>query len=389
MGTFMNPEDLELEDVVAWRRDLHAHPELLYDVQRTAAFVAAKLEEFGCDEVVTGMGRTGVVGLIYGRARASGKVIGLRADMDALPIEEATGVSWASKSPGKMHACGHDGHTAMLLGAARRLARARQFDGTAAVIFQPAEEGGGGGKAMVEDGLMSRFGIQEIYAMHTEPGLPIGQFATTAGPIGASADGFRIHIEGKGAHAASPHLSIDPLVVGANIVLALQTIVSRNVDPMKCAVVTVGALNGGKAGNVIPKSAELVGTTRTFDPALRDLIETRVTTIAEKVAEAYGAKATVAYRRMYPPTVNHVRETSFAIAAARAVAGEAQVDAEVEPLMGSEDFAFMLEECPGHIMLIGNGDTAGVHDPLYDFNDAAIPHGVAYFVELIESGMPL
>jgi amidohydrolase len=385
----MNPEEMEFSEVIEWRRDLHAHPELLYDVHRTASFVSTKLKEFGCDEIATEIGRTGVVGLIHGQRRTSGKVIGLRADMDALPIEEMTGVPWASKIQGKMHACGHDGHTAMLLGAARELARIRQFDGTAAVVFQPAEEGGGGGKAMVEDGLMSRFGIDEIYAMHTEPGLSIGQFATASGPIAASADGFRIHIEGKGAHGASPHVSIDPLVVGANIILALQTIVSRNVHPMKCAVVTVGALNGGKAGNVIPQSAELVGTTRTFDPAVQDLIETRVIAIAEKVAEAYGAKATVAYRRMYPPTVNHPRETLFAVSAAKALVGKTNVNAELEPLMGSEDFAFMLEERPGNIMLIGNGDTPSVHDPRYDFNDAAIPYGIAYFKALIENGMPL
>jgi amidohydrolase len=306
-----------------------------------------------------------------------------------LPMEEMTGLPWASKTQGRMHACGHDGHTAMLLGAARELTRTRRFDGTAAVIFQPAEEGGAGAKAMIDDGLISRFGIDEVYAMHTEPGLPIGHFATASGPIGASADGFRIRIEGKGAHGASPHVSIDPLVVGANIVLALQTIVSRNVDPMKCAVVTVGALNGGKAGNVIPQFADLTGTTRTFDPSLRDLIETRVITIAEKVAEAYEAKANIRYRRMYPPTVNRVRETLFAVGAARALVGDAHVNGELTPLMGSEDFAFMLEEVPGNIMLIGNGDTASVHDPRYDFNDAAIPYGIAYFRSLIEGGMPL
>ncbi|MBW6421540.1 amidohydrolase [Rhizobium sp. XQZ8] len=379
----------DYSDVVAWRRDLHAHPELLYDVHRTAAFVAEKLKEFGCDEIVTGIGRTGVVGVIHGRTQTSGKAIGLRADMDALPMEETTGLPWASTIPGRMHACGHDGHTAMLLGTARDLAATRQFDGTAVMIFQPAEEGGGGGKAMVDDGLMSRFGIDEVYATHNEPGLSIGKFSTVSGPIAASADGFRIRIEGKGAHGASPHASVDPLVVGANILLALQTIVSRNVHPMKSAVVSVGALNGGKAGNVIPQFAEMVGTTRTFDPKLQDLIEARVTTIAEKVAEAYGAKATVAYRRMYPPTVNHDRETQFAVEMARALVGEANVNAELEPLMGSEDFAFMLQERPGNIMLIGNGDTASVHDPRFDFNDDAIPYGIAYFRKLIESGMPL
>lgn len=278
-----------------WSRggELFTHPELQFEVHRTAALVAAKLAEFGCDQVVTGVGRTGVVGVIHGKRQASGRAIGLRADMDALPIEEETGAPWASKTKGVMHACGHDGHTAMLLGTARELARTRAFDGTAVVVFQPAEEGGGGGKAMVDDGLMDRFCISEIYAMHTEAGLPIGQFATASGPLGASADGFRIEIEGKGAHGADPHLSVDPLVVGANIILALQTIVSRNVNPRQSALVTVGWLSGGKAGNVIPDSTEMGGTTRTFDPGVRDLMERRVTAIAEKIAEAYGATATV------------------------------------------------------------------------------------------------
>jgi hippurate hydrolase len=309
--------------------------------------------------------------------------------MDALPIEELTGLPWASTTKGVMHACGHDGHTAMLLGAARDLAQTRAFDGTAAVAFQPAEEGGGGGKAMVDDGLMSRFGINEIYAMHTEPGLPIGQFATAVGPIGASADGFRIKIDGKGAHGASPHVSVDPLIVGANILLALQTVVSRNVNPRQCAVVTVGFLNGGKAGNVIPQSAEMGGTTRTFDPAVRQLVETRVCAIAEKTAEVYGAKATVTYRRVCPPTVNHARETEFAVSVARELVGDANVNDSLEPLMGSEDFAFMLEERPGNIMLIGNGDTASVHDARYDFNDDAIPFGITYFKTIVERRLPL
>jgi len=377
------------DDVIQWRRDLHANPELLYEVHRTAGFVAAKLEEFGCDEIVTGIGKTGVVGVINGKSNTTGRVIGLRADMDALPIEEATGLPYASRNPGKMHACGHDGHTAMLLGASRQLAQTRSFNGKAIVIFQPAEEGGGGGKAMCDDGLMSRFCIQEIYAMHTEPGLPVGHFATASGPVGASADGFRITIQGKGAHGASPHASIDPLVVGANILLALQTIVSRNVPPRKSAVVTVGTLNGGTAGNVIPQTAEMGGTTRSFDPEVRDLLEQRVTAISEHVAQAYGAVATVRYRRMYPPTINHQRETAFAVRVARDLVGEENVNANLEPLMGSEDFAFMLEERPGNITLIGNGDTAGVHDPRYNFNDEAIPYGVSYFVALIERGMPL
>jgi amidohydrolase len=375
-------------EVAEWRHDLHANPELLYDVHRTAAFVAAKLSAFGCDETVPGIGRTGVVGIIRGKANSPGRVIGLRADMDALPIQETTGLPYASKVPGKMHACGHDGHTAMLLGAAKYLAATRDFDGTAVVIFQPAEEGGAGAKAMCNDGLMERFGIQEVYAMHTEPGLPIGQFATATGPLGAAADGFRIIIEGKATHAADPHTGIDPLVVGANILLALQTIVARNLHPMKCAVVSVGALNGGKAGNAIPQTAEMVGTARSFEPEVRDLLQRRVTEIAENVAKAYGATATVNYKRMYPPTINHSRQTEFAVGVARSLVGEGNVDAKRKPLMGSEDFAFMLEERPGNIMLIGNGNSAGVHDPAFDFNDAALPFGLAYFVRLIEAGVP-
>ena len=385
----MQATDADYADVVEWRRDLHAHPELQFEVHRTAAFVAQKLTEFGCDEVVTGIGKTGVVGVIKGQKQASGRVIGLRADMDALPIEEETGAPWASKTKGVMHACGHDGHTAMLLGAARELARSRAFDGTAVVIFQPAEEGGGGGRAMVEDGLMDRFAINEVYAMHTEPGLPIGQFMTASGPLAASADGFRIRIDGKGAHGASPHVSVDPLVVGANILLALQTIVSRNVHPRQCAVVTVGWMAGGKAGNVIPQTAEMGGTTRTFDPATRDLMEKRVTDIATHVATAYGATATVTYKHMFPPVVNHGKQTAFAVDVLRSLVGDENVNGAMEPLMGSEDFAFMLEARPGNIMLIGNGDGPSVHEAGYDFNDAAIPFGIAYFKALVERGLPL
>jgi hippurate hydrolase len=375
-------------EVAAWRRDLHANPELLYDVHRTAAVVADKLIAFGCDETAAGVGRTGVVGVIHGRSTSSGRVIGLRADMDALPIQEETGLPYASKVAGRMHACGHDGHTAMLLGAAKHLAATRNFNGTAVLVFQPAEEGGAGAKAMCDDGLMSRFRIEEIYAMHTEPGLPIGQFATAAGPLGASADGFRITIAGKGSHGAEPHKGIDPLVVGANIVLALQTIVARNLDPLQSGVVSVGALNGGKAGNVIPQTAEMVGTSRAFEPEVRDLLERRVTEIAEHVARAYGAVATVNYRRMYPPTINHKGATEFAVRVAASIVGGGNVEPNHKPLMGSEDFAFMLEERPGNIMFIGNGPSANVHHPAFDFNDAALVYGIAYFSQLIEVGMP-
>jgi amidohydrolase len=376
------------DDVTAWRRDLHENPELLYDVHRTAAVVADKLTSFGCDEVVTGIGKTGVVAVIKGRKTGSGRVLGLRADMDALPIMEATGLAYASKVPGKMHACGHDGHTAMLLGAAKYLAETRNFDGTAVLIFQPAEEGGAGGKAMVDDGMMERWGVQEVYGMHNAPGVPVGQFATRTGALLAAADFFELEIEGKGSHAAEPHKGIDTLVVGANILIALQSIVARNVDPLKSAVVTVGSFNGGFAHNVIPQTAKMQGTVRTLLPETRDLMEKRVKETIHGIAAAYGAKVTLDYQRNYPVTVNHPRETDFAVTVAAEIAGRDKVEANVTPIMGGEDFSFMLEARPGNMIWIGNGDTAACHHPAYDFNDAAIPHGVSYWARLVEKGMP-
>ena len=377
------------EEITGWRRDLHENPELLYDVHRTAAMVADKLKAFGCDEVVTGVGRTGVVGVIRGKSGKSGKVIGLRADMDALPIEEITGLPYASKLKGKMHACGHDGHTAMLLGAAKYLAESRNFDGTAVVIFQPAEEGGAGGKAMVDDGMMDRWGIQEVYGMHNAPGMPVGTFATRKGALLAASDFFSIDIEGKGSHAAEPHKGVDTLVVGANILLALQTIVARNLDPLKSGVVTVGAFNGGHANNVIPQHVKMLGTVRTLLPEVRDLLEKRVIETAQGIAAAYGAVAKVDYRRSYPVTVNHGRETDFAVSVAAEIAGRDKVEPDVTPIMGGEDFSFMLEARPGNMIWIGNGNTAACHHPAYDFNDAAIPHGVSYWARLVEIGMPV
>ena len=376
------------EEITGWRRDLHENPELLYDVHRTAAMVADKLKSFGCDEVVTGVGKTGVVGIIKGKKHGSKRVIGLRADMDALPIEEITGLPYASKIQGKMHACGHDGHTAMLLGAAKYLAETRNFDGTAVMIFQPAEEGGAGGKAMVDDGMMDRWGVQEVYGMHNAPGLPVGMFATRTGPQLASSDQFTILIEGKGAHAAEPHKGVDTLVVGANILLALQSIVARNLDPLKSGVVTVGAFNGGHVSNVIPQTAKLLGTVRTLEPDTRDLLQKRVIETAEGIALAYGAMATVEYTRNYPVTVNHARETAFAVQVARGISGNDKVEPNVTPIMGAEDFSFMLESRPGNMILLGNGNTAACHHPAYDFNDAAIPHGVSYWARLVETGMP-
>jgi amidohydrolase len=376
------------DEVTAWRRDFHENPELLFDVHRTAGIVADKLKSFGCDEVVTGLGRTGVVGVIKGRTNNSGKVIGLRADMDALPIEEATNVPHKSKVPGKMHACGHDGHTAMLLGAAKYLAETRNFDGTAVVIFQPAEEGGGGGNEMLKDGLMERFGVQEVYGMHNMPGIPVGQFAIRPGPMMAAADRFTITIEGKGGHAARPHDCIDPVVISAHVITALQTIASRNTDPLESVVVSVCTVKAGEAFNVIPQTAMLLGTVRTLSPEVRDLAETRIRAIVENVCAAFGAKAEVDYDRGYPVTMNDPDKTEFMASVARAVGGETAVDTTVPPLMGAEDFSYMLEQRPGAYIFLGNGDTAGVHHPAYDFNDEASPYGVSLWAKIVETGMP-
>jgi hippurate hydrolase len=376
------------DEITAWRRDFHENPELLFDVHRTAGIVAEKLKSFGCDEVVTGLGRTGVVGVIRGRSNNSGKVIGLRADMDALPIEEATNVPHKSKVPGKMHACGHDGHTAMLLGAAKYLADTRNFDGTAVVIFQPAEEGGGGGNEMLKDGLMERFGVHEVYGMHNMPGIPVGQFAIRPGPMMAAADRFTIHIEGKGGHAARPHDCIDPVVVSAHVITALQTIASRSADPLDSVVVSVCTVRAGDAFNVIPQTAMLLGTVRTLSPEVRDLAETRIRAIVENVCAAFGAKAEVDYDRGYPVTMNDPDKTEFMANVARAVAGENAIDTTIPPLMGAEDFSYMLEQRPGAYIFLGNGDTAGVHHPAYDFNDEASPYGVSLWAKIVETGMP-
>jgi amidohydrolase len=378
------------DEITTWRHDLHAHPELQFDVHRTAALVADKLRAFGCDEVVTGVGRTGVVGVIRGR-KAGGstgrKVIGLRADMDALPIEEATQTPYKSTVPGKMHACGHDGHTAMLLGAAKYLAETRNFDGAAVVIFQPAEEGGAGGLAMVKDGLMERFAIEEVYGMHNYPGLPVGQFAIRPGPLMAAADVVNIDIEGKGGHAARPHLSIDTVLVGAQIVNQIQSIVSRNVDPLKSAVVSICMFQAGHTDNVIPQTAHLRGTARSLSPDVRDLLEVRLREVVEGTAQLYGAKAKLTYRRGYPVLRNHERQTAFAASVAGGVVGSDRVDQAAAPVMGAEDFSYMLESRPGAFIFVGNGNSAGLHHPAYDFNDEVIPVGTSYWVKLVESAL--
>ena len=377
------------DDMAAWRHDFHEHPELLYEVHRTAGIVADKLREFGCDEVVTGIGRTGVVGVIRGRKNTSGKTIGLRADMDALPIEETSGVPYASKTTGLMHACGHDGHTAMLLGAAKYLAETRNFDGTAVMIFQPAEEGGAGGKAMVDDGLMTRWKIQEVYGLHNMPGIPEGHFATNPGAMLASADSIEIKVVGKGGHGgAGPHKAVDSVLIGSQIVNALQSIVARNVDPLKSAVISITMFHAGTAFNIIPEIAELKGTVRTLDPTVRDLVERRIGEVADSIARAYGGSAETKYTRMYPVTMNHAREAAVAADVARDVVGADRVNDQAAPLMGGEDFAFMLEARPGAFVFLGMGDGNDCHHPAYRFNDNVLGHGASYWVRLVEKSMP-
>jgi amidohydrolase len=380
-------------EITAWRHDIHAHPELLYDVHRTAASVAEKLRSFGCDEVVTGVGRTGVVGVIRGGRGQSkggdgGRVIGLRADMDALPIEEANDIPYKSTVPGKMHACGHDGHTAMLLGAARYLTETRNFAGTAVVIFQPAEEGGAGGKAMVQDGLMDRFRIEEVYGMHNYPGLPVGEFALRPGALMASADRLTIEIEGRGGHAARPHICVDTVLVGAQIINQIQSIVARNVDPLHAAVISICVFQAGTTDNVIPQTAHLRGTARSLTPQVRDLLEKRLHEVVEGTAKLYGATAKLTYKRDYPVTRNHERQAAFAASVAADVVGGERVDDQVAPVMGAEDFSFMLEARPGAFIFVGNGDSAGLHHPAYDFNDEVIPIGTSYWVKLVETALP-
>ena len=374
-------------DIQAWRRDIHQHPELLYDVHRTAAFVAERLREFGCDEVATGLGRTGVVGVIKGRKPAGKgdlKVIGLRADMDALPIVEATDLPYASKNPGLMHACGHDGHTAMLLGAARYLAETRNFAGDAVVIFQPAEEGGAGAAAMIKDGLMDRFGIEQVYGMHNGPGLPVGSFAIRTGPLMAATDAIEIRIEGLGGHAARPHKCIDSVLVGAQLITGLQSIVSRTIDPLDSAVLSICEFHAGNARNVIPQTAELRGTVRTLTAEVRGLVEKRVREVVAGVAQMTGAKIDLVYERGYPVTVNHASQTDIATKVAKEIAGDGNVH-EMPPMMGAEDFSYMLEARPGAFIFCGNGNSAGLHHPAYNFDDEAIVFGTSYWVKLVEN----
>ncbi|MEJ5022291.1 M20 aminoacylase family protein [Ochrobactrum vermis] len=378
----------QLDELVAFRRDLHENPELLYDVNRTADKVAEALRAAGVDEVVTGIGRTGVVGVIRGQSNRSGRTIGLRADMDALPILEETGTEWSSKVPGKMHACGHDGHTTMLLGAARELAQSRAFDGTVVVIFQPAEEGGAGAKAMIDDGLFKRWPVNEVYGMHNRPNLAVGHFIINSGPIMGSVDVLDISIEGVGGHAASPHQTIDPIPVTAALIQAIQTLTARTIDPLDSAVISITTIHGGDAFNVIPQKIRLTGTVRTLREEVRNHVEERLTRAVQGIADAFGAKATLDYQRSYPVTVNHERETELAAIAAEAVSGSDRVTRDMPATLGGEDFAFMLNEVPGAMINIGNGPSANLHHPKYDFNDDVIAWGCSYWTTLVRHRLP-
>ena len=378
-------------EMTAWRRDFHEHPELAFEEVRTSRIVAEKLREFGCDEVVTGIAKTGVVGVIRGNNAASGRAIGLRADMDALPILEDTGLPYASKTPGKMHACGHDGHTTMLLGAAKYLAETRNFDGTVYVIFQPAEENFGGGEVMVKEGLFERFPMERVFGLHNWPGLPAGTFAWREGPVMAAVANLEVTITGKGAHGAMPHNGTDPIVVAAAIVQALQSIVARNVEPVEGGVITVGHITGGHTYNVIPETVQMLGTARWFAPEVGELLEKRFLETVTGIAAAFGAKAEAKFIRLYPATINETVSTGLAADAARAVQGESRVIHMAKPTMGGEDFSFMLNAKDGAYLMLGGGRGTGdanVHHPQYDFNDEILPVGASWWAALAERLLP-
>lgn len=373
------------EEMTAWRRHLHQHPELAFDCHETARFVVDRLREFGVDEIHEGIATSGVVALI--RGQVAGPVIGLRADMDALPIHEESGVPHASLRPGRMHACGHDGHTAMLLGAAKYLAETRNFAGTVALVFQPAEEHGGGAEVMVREGVLDRFGIGEVYALHNAPGVKVGDFYTTPGPIMAAVDEFTIRIKGLGGHGAMPHETRDPVVAACGIVQAIQTIVSRNHYALKDLVVSVTQIHTGTADNIIPETAYINGTVRTFDKGVQAMVMERMAAIVEGQALAYGVEAALDYQVYYPATVNDPAKTAFAAEVAAEVGGK--VDAEAGREMGAEDFAYFLEKRPGSYLFIGNGDTAGLHHAAYDFDDRTAPYGASFFARIVERAQPL
>ncbi|MCB2109956.1 MAG: amidohydrolase [Defluviimonas sp.] len=374
-------------EMASWRRHLHEHPELGFDCHETAAFVAARLREFGITEIHEGIAKTGIVAIIEGQG--AGPTIGLRADMDALPITEATGLDYASKRPGVMHACGHDGHTAMLLGAAKYLAETRRFRGRVALIFQPAEEDGGGGNVMVEEGILDRFDIAEVYALHNTPGVPLGRFVTRPGPIMAAVDTLFVTLSGRGGHGAYPHDCIDPVPAVVALATSLQTIVSRNISPLKEAVVSVTEIHSGTASNIIPETARLTATIRSFDPEVRALIKTRVHEIVAGIAAAHQVSAETHYDWGYPATVNDADKTAFAVDVAADIAGAAGVEAGAGREMGAEDFSYLLEKRPGCYLFLGQGAGAGLHHAAYNFNDEAAPYGASFLARVAETAQPL
>lgn len=381
------------DEMVAIRRDLHNHPELGFQEFRTAGLVAGSLEALGL-EVYRGIGKTGVVGLLHGVKNNNGRMIGIRADMDALPMQEVGSVEYRSRNAGVMHGCGHDGHTTMLLAAARYLAATRQFNGSVAFIFQPAEEGLGGAQAMIDDGLFERFPCEAVYALHNWPGLAPDYIGLNSGPMMAAADRFEVHVKGKGGHGAHPYQTIDPILVSAQIITALQSIVSRNVNPMDSAVISVGSVQAGQIGamSVIPETAVMVGTVRTFRPSVQHMIEERMRSLVTSIAQGFGASAELHYQKLFPATINTPREAGIVVQAARQVVGAEKVVSDLLPSMGSEDFSFMLQCKPGAYFRLGQGGEPGscqLHNPSYDFNDAVIPTGAAVFAEIVHQSLPI
>ncbi len=374
-------------EMKGWRQHLHRNPELGFDCHATAAFIADRLREMGVDEIHQGIAKTGLVAIIKGQG--DGPTIGLRADMDALPIHEITGAEHASTIPGKMHACGHDGHVTMLLGAAKYLCETRRFSGRVALLFQPAEEDGGGGQVMVQEGAMERFGIGTVYGIHNAPNVPFGHFHTTTGALMASVDTATVNITGKGGHGATPHECIDPVVAVVGMVQAIQTIIPRNVYALDEAVISVTQIHTGTASNIVPETAMFQATIRAFDPQVRALLKRRFYEIVEGHASAYNVRADIHYDWGYPATVNHEAEARFAADVAAEVAGADAVDVDANREMGSEDFSYMLEARPGAYLFLGTGPGAGLHHPAYDFNDEAAPIGASFFARLVERAQPL
>jgi len=375
------------DEMSAWRQQIHSNPELGFECHQTAKFVVERLKEFGVDDISTGWAKTGVVAVINGKGE--GGTIGLRADMDALPMPEMTGLEYASTNEGKMHACGHDGHTTMLLGAAKYLAETRNFSGRVVLMFQPAEEGGGGAEVMCEEGVIEKYGISQVFAIHNMPELPVGEFQTRAGPVMASVDDFEIEIFGKGGHAARPHFSVDPIVAATAMVQSLHTIVSRNIDPIECGVISVTQIHAGTAYNVIPETAKIMGTIRSFEPAVKTVMQKRLVQVMENIAAAYETRAELTYHDGYPATVNNAEKAAFALKVAASIVGEDKVSDQAARRMGAEDFSFMLNKVPGAYVFVGNGDSAALHHQSYNFNDEAAPVGASYLARIVEAAQPV